>query len=73
MKDDLRTRGVAVPAGDSCVIEHRGVRGSMTYSEPDGRVEIGILDKPFLVSDRVVWNLLDAAMRRYDVVADDKR
>ena len=73
MKDDLRARGVSVPAGDACVIEHRGVRGSMSYLESEGRVEIEILEKPFFVPDRVVRNLLDAAMRRYDVVADDKR
>jgi hypothetical protein len=72
IKDDLRARGVAVPPGDTCMIEHRGVRGSMRYSEPDRRVEIAILEKPFYVPEGMVWNLLDAAMRRYDVAPDKK-
>ena len=73
MKEDLRARGVAVPSGDACIIEHRGVRGSMSYSESDRRVEIDILEKPFFIPDAMVSNLLDAVMRRYALVADDKR
>lgn len=71
MKDDLRALGVTVPAGDTCTIEHRGARGSMTYSERDRRLEVRILEKPFFVPERLVWDLLDRAMRRYDVTAAD--
>ena len=69
IKYDLRARGVAVPPGDACMIEHRGVRGSMSYSEPDRRLEIEILEKPFFIPDAMVWNLLGAVMRRYDTEA----
>jgi hypothetical protein len=65
MKTDLRALGATVRGGDTCEIEHRGVRGSMIYSESEQRLEIVIVNKPFYVSSSMVESLLKRAMRRY--------
>ena len=65
MKHDLRGLGVDVPDGDACVLDHRGVRGALGYSEQLGRVEVRILSKPFFVSSSAVESMLDRVMRRY--------
>jgi hypothetical protein len=72
IKNDLRALGVTVPSGDDCTIEHRGARGLLAYSEATGRLVVSILEKPFFVPERMVWDLLDRAMRRYGAVSSDR-
>ncbi|MPZ17963.1 MAG: hypothetical protein GEV06_08635 [Luteitalea sp.] len=71
IKNDLRSLGVNVPSGDDCIIEHRGARGSLAYSEATGRLEVSILEKPLFVPESAVWALLDRAMQRYGAPAPD--
>ena len=66
MRADLRARGVSVPDGDSVHIRHMGVTGSLEYSEPEGRVTIEVLEKPFFVSSGTVASMLDQVMRQYE-------
>jgi len=73
MKNDLRGLGVEVPDGDSCVLDHSGVSGSLDYSESERRVEIRITRTPFFVSSANVTSILDRVMERYSEAESDAR
>jgi hypothetical protein len=65
MKNDLRRLGASVPEGDDCAIRHRGVSGSLSYSEQDRCVEVQIIQKPMFVSNGRVSSWLRDIMKRY--------
>jgi len=63
LRQRLQSQGVTPPAGDSGTIEQQGVRLSVTYVEAEQKLQFGLIEKPFFVTDDLIWTLVDRAVK----------
>ena len=62
-REELAKRRIELPAGDEGTISHAGVRLSYQYDAARSVLQVRIDDKPFIVSEAFVWNLLSTALQ----------
>lgn len=58
----LARQGIDVPAGDSGVIEYRGVKLSFAYQPGTETLRLSLDEKPFIISEGYVWDLVEKAI-----------
>jgi hypothetical protein len=60
---ELAKQHIRVPDGDEGTIDHAGVKLSFQYDPARALLHVRLDDKPFIVSEAFVWNLLATALQ----------
>jgi hypothetical protein len=62
LRADIAKEGVSFPAGDTGIIDFKGVQISVDYQEATNTLKLCIEKRPFYVTEAHVWEILDASV-----------
>jgi hypothetical protein len=64
LKTDLKSIGVNPPEGDTGTVEYQGVKLSVSYSAAEQKLTFRIINKPPVLPESLVWQLLDGRIKK---------
>jgi hypothetical protein len=64
LKQELTKLGVKPPEGDSGTVETQGVKVQVDYTEAQQKLRVTLLEKPFFLTDDLVWSLLNSTLSK---------